>query len=85
MNRREEQDEERRREAQRTLDRAGRDSETVGASSFARVARRTRDHFAASDKHAEHDPVEIWGSRVGRAAGLVFAVALVIYLAATYL
>ena len=85
MNRREERDEERRREAQSALDRVQSDSETVGSSSFARVARRTRDHFAAEDKQAGNDPIEVWGSRIGRAAGLLFALALVVYLAATYL
>ncbi|PTW59077.1 hypothetical protein C8N35_108113 [Breoghania corrubedonensis] len=85
MNRREERDEERRREAQSALGRVESDSETVGSSSFARVARQTRDHFAAHDKQGESDRIEVWGSRIGRAAGLIFTVALVIYLALAYL
>ena len=84
MSRREQHWEQREREAQSALDRIEDESETVGTSSFARAASRTRDHFAAEDKLAGDDRNEIWGSRIGRGAGLLFAIVLAVYLAATY-
>ncbi|MDJ0932620.1 hypothetical protein [Breoghania sp.] len=84
MNRRKEREEERQREAREALDRIHGDSETVGSSSFVRVAKHAQDHFTADDKQGEKDPVEIWGSRIGRAGGLLFALALVLYLVVTY-
>ncbi len=83
MAKREDLDEERMREARRSLDAVDRDSETIGRSTFVRAADKTRDHFLAHDK-AEEDPIEIWGSRIGRLAGLAFAIGLVVYLAVTY-
>ncbi len=81
--RREDKDEQRRREAEDALKRVERDSETFGTSTFARVARQTKDHFSATD--GDHDdPIERWGTIIGRSAGLVFAIALVIYLIVTY-
>lgn len=84
MSRREDREAEREREARAAIERVDTDSETFATSSFARVARRTRDHFAAEDKQAENDPIEVWGTRIGRGAGFVFAVGLAIYLVATY-
>ncbi|NRG16961.1 hypothetical protein HPQ64_04605 [Rhizobiales bacterium] len=71
-------------EAKRALEAVHRDSDTIGQSALARTANRVRDHFAAQDKE-EDDPIEVWGSRIGRLAGLIFAIGLVIYLAVTYL
>ena len=74
-------DEERRREAQAALDRVARESETIGASSLARVGRRLGDHFAARDavgvtEGGGTDPIELWGRRIGRALSLLGVVAL---------
>lgn len=84
MPKREVADEERMREARRALEAVDRDSETIGRSAFVRAADKARGHFMARDK-AEEDTIELWGSRIGRLAGLAFAIALVIYLAVTYL
>ena len=61
-----------------------RESETVVGSTFVRMADRARDHMSAADKDAD-DHIEVWGTRIGRSLGLMFAIGLVIYLAVTYL
>ena len=75
--------EEKRREALRAIDRVEAESETIGGSTLARMARRAQDHFGASDK-SDRDEIEVLGTRIGRAAGLVFAIGLLVYLAMTY-
>lgn len=84
MSHREQKDEERRTEALRAIDRVQVESETIGSSSFVRMAHRARDHFAAADKD-EKDAAEVWGARIGRTAGLLFAIGLVIHLFVTYM
>ena len=68
-------------EAKEALERAARDSETVGASTLARAGRRLGDHFAARDAMSAAegggtDPVEVWGRRIGRGLSLVAVVGL---------
>ena len=77
-------DQEGRDEALRAIDRAQAESETVVGSTFVRMADRARDHMSAADKDAD-DHIEVWGTRIGRSLGLMFAIGLVIYLAVTYL
>ncbi|MBA5778472.1 hypothetical protein H2509_15180 [Stappia sp. F7233] len=84
MSKREELDREKTEEARRALRAVERDSETILPSSVARAADTARDHFMAGDKDPD-DAIEVWGSRIGRIAGLFFAIGLVIYLAVTYL
>ncbi len=72
-------------ESREALERVRRDSETVGTSSLARVARRTGDHFAGRDAIGEAegggtDPIELWGRRIGRAISVVVAAGLVWWL-----
>ena len=67
------------KESRRILDRVDIDSETVGSSSLARSAEKTRDHFLGKDADPD-DPIEIWGKRIGR----VLSIAIVLYLV-TYL
>lgn len=76
--------EEQREEALKALDRVQAESETIVGSTFVRMADRAKDHLSAADKD-EDDQIEVWGTRIGRAAGVIFAVGLVIYLAVTYL
>jgi hypothetical protein len=76
---------EREREAREALERVGRDSETIGSSSLARVGRRVGGHFAGQDAlgRAEDggtDPIELWGRRVGRALSLIGVVVLTYFL-----
>ena len=73
-------------ESKAILHRAGRDSETIGASNTARFADRDRAVFShdASDG-AIDDPVEIWGRRIGRSLGVLAVLGLGYYLIATYM
>lgn len=73
-----------REDALRSLDRIGAESETIVGSTFVRMADRAKGHMSAADKN-EDDQIEVWGTRIGRGAGLVFAIGLVIYLVVTYL
>ncbi|MET1415997.1 hypothetical protein ABVF61_27250 [Roseibium sp. HPY-6] len=73
-----------REEALRSLDRVQAESETIVGSTFVRMADRAKSHLSAADKD-EDDQIEVWGTRIGRGAGVIFAIGLVIYLAVTYL
>ena len=75
----------RERESKATLERVARDTETVGASSLARVAQRAGDHFSGRDavgaaEGGGTDPVEVWGRRIGRALSVLLAAALIWWL-----
>ena len=53
-----------------------------------RQAVRAASHFAGQDGKdgaTEHDPIELWGKRIGRALSLIGFVALAIYLYVTYI
>jgi hypothetical protein len=63
-------------ESRRILDRVARESGTLGGSEAARAAREALDHLAARDAPA-HDPVEVWGRRMGRALGVIAAIYLI--------
>lgn len=76
--------EQKREEALRAIDRAGVESETITGSTLARMAQRAQDHLAGADAD-ESDRIEVWGRRIGRTAGFLFAIGLVIYLVRTYL
>ncbi|MCZ8043293.1 MAG: hypothetical protein O9330_12490 [Beijerinckiaceae bacterium] len=58
-------------EAQDSLDRVKRDSESLLGSSMGRAA----DHFGAKDA-PDGDQVELWGRRIGRSLSLVGVVVL---------
>jgi hypothetical protein len=64
-------------ESRRILNRVGAEAEATMAQ---RVKRRVSDHMAARDA-PEDDWVEVWGSRIGRAFGVVFFLGLVVWLA----
>lgn len=76
-------DAERKAEADAVLDRVARDSEALGTSRFAATADRAVGHFGARDAD-RGDPVEVWGTRIGRIAGLVAFIGLAVYLIFTY-
>lgn len=76
-------DRDRQAEAERTLARIAADSEVVGTSRLAAVARRMRSRLTAEDKAAA-DPVERWATRAGRGLGAFALLALAVYLLATY-
>ncbi|MDK9695187.1 MAG: hypothetical protein OEL76_02210 [Siculibacillus sp.] len=87
MNRRDEIEAERKRASEAALAGVVRDSEVVGTSAFARMARHTGErleaHFGGGDADPD-DRVEVWGRRIGRILGLIFAAALVVHLVRTY-
>ena len=64
------------REAKESLARVRRDSETI----LDGAARAASD----SGRPDETDPIEVLGTRIGRTAGVVFAIGLLIYLVWTY-
>lgn len=78
-------DEDRQTEARQALERAARDSETIGSSALAHAAKRVADHFAARDAEGAAqdggtDAAELWGRRIGRALSLLGVVALAYWL-----
>lgn len=81
--RRRENEDERRKEAERILERVSRDSETIGSSGFARTTNRLASHFLAKDS-PQDDPIEVLGKRIGRLLSLIAFVGLAIYLFLTY-
>lgn len=76
--------EQQREEALRAIDRVGAESETIGTSNFVSMAKRAQNHLGATDAD-EADLIEVWGTRLGRIAGLMFVIGLLVYLAITYL
>ena len=70
-------------ESKRILERVSRESETVGTSSMRRTVERMKSHAQAEDAD-QNDWAELWGTRIGRTLGALFAVGLVVYLLQTY-
>lgn len=71
------------KEADRILDRIEHESETIGSSSLARSAQKTRNHFLGKDADPD-DPIEKWGTRIGRGLSVIIVVALITYLYNTF-
>jgi hypothetical protein len=78
-------DDERAAEAKAALERARRDSETLGGSTMARAAgdkaKGWADHFTARDAEGqgpqgETDAIELWGRRIGRTLSLIGVIVL---------
>ncbi|MCA1300125.1 hypothetical protein [Stappia indica] len=76
--------EERKREADSLLAQAERESETFLRTTFTGAAKSGRSGNADPEAPPP-DRIEEWGTRIGRTAGALFAVALIIYLVVTYL
>ena len=72
------------RESKRILSRVDIDSETVGSSSFARSAEKTRNHFLGKDGNQD-DPIEVWGKRIGRVLSVIITISLLLYLYNTFI
>jgi hypothetical protein len=87
MNRRDEIEAERKRRSEEALAGVVRDSEAIGTSAFTRMARHTGErleaHFGAGDADPQ-DRTEVWGRRIGRTLGLLFAIFLLVHLVRTY-
>jgi hypothetical protein len=66
-------------ESRRIIDRVARETDPGGTSFIARTAKGARDHVTAADAD-QSDPIEYWGTRIGRALGFVIAIGLLIWL-----
>lgn len=66
-------------EARRILDRIDREQAPLASGLARRTADRLHDHMAASDAD-QSDPIEVWGTRIGRILGIVVMTGLVLYL-----
>lgn len=68
-------------ESRRILDRVERDSSggIAGTSVMARAVERSKNHLAAGDAD-QSDPIELWGTRIGRALGLILVAGLAVWL-----
>ena len=69
----------RRMQAERALVRVDMEGEALGTSAFARSANKAKNHLGAQDADPD-DPIEVWGTRIGRIGGAIFAVVLVLWL-----
>ena len=78
------EDDRRAEQSRRILDRIAKESEAGGRSPVTRGAERMRGHLGASDAD-QTDAIEVWGTRIGRALGLVVFVALVGWLVLSFL
>ena len=86
MNRRDEIEAERRAAAEAALAGVVRDAEVVGSSGFARTATEAGRRLGArlATDVDPNDPIEIWGRRIGRGLGFLFAAYLAVHLLRTY-
>lgn len=70
-------------QAKRDLNRVAGESDTIGTSAAARMATKIEGRFKAADVD-QNDPIEVWGTRIGRTLGLIAFIGLAIYLFITY-
>ncbi|WP_192249658.1 hypothetical protein [Mesorhizobium silamurunense] len=66
-------------ESRRILERVARETAPGGTSFVARAAKDARDHVTAADTDRS-DPIEYWGTRIGRTLGLIIAIGLLAWL-----
>jgi hypothetical protein len=77
-------DEDRRRDAERALERVRMESEVLGSSSLVRAAGDALRHLGGADAPKD-DPIELWGRRIGRSLGVVFVIYLLYTLAGHFM
>jgi len=66
-------------ESRRILDRIAREADSSAMPQGSRTAQRVHDHLTAADTDPA-DPIEYWGTRIGRAIGLVVTIGLIVWL-----
>ena len=66
------------KESRRILERVARET-TPGGTFVTRAAKDARDHMSAADADRS-DPIEVWGTRIGRTLGLIIAIGLLAWL-----
>jgi hypothetical protein len=67
------------KESRRILERVARETDPAATSLVERTAKGMRDHVTAADADRA-DPIEVWGTRIGRIIGLLLALGLMIWL-----
>lgn len=72
-------DDDRVREAKRTLDRIGSEGGLSATPVMKSAANSVRDHFTAEDAD-KSDRIEVWGTRIARGIAVVALVGLVLVL-----
>ena len=71
------QDENDERESRRILDRVSREAGSGMPTFLSDASQRLRDHVAAVNA-TQGDPIEYWGTRVGRGLGFVISLVLIV-------
>jgi hypothetical protein len=66
-------------ESRRILERVQQETSPGGASFIARAAKDARDRVTAADTNRA-DPIEYWGTRIGRTLGFVISIGLLAWL-----
>ena len=66
-------------ESRRILERVQQETSPGGASFVGRAAKDARDRITAADADRA-DPIEYWGTRIGRTLGFVIAIGLLAWL-----
>ncbi|MGX8011293.1 hypothetical protein ACVDG8_021165 [Mesorhizobium sp. ORM8.1] len=69
----------RREESRRILERVARETAPGGTPFVVRAAKDARDRMTAADAYRA-DPIEYWGTRVGRTLGFIIAIGLLVWL-----
>ena len=72
------------KEARRILKQIAGETEPTGNSYIGRGLGRARDHFAADDADSR-DPIEVWGTRIGRALGVAIVIGMLVWLIFTFI
>ena len=67
------------KESRRILERVARETDPAGNSFVARATKGMHDHITAADADRA-DPIEVWGTRIGRTLGLLLALGLMVWL-----
>jgi hypothetical protein len=67
------------KESRRILERVARETDPAGNSFVARATKGLHDHVTAADADRA-DPIEVWGTRIGRTLGLLLALGLMVWL-----
>ncbi|CDX30696.1 conserved hypothetical protein [Mesorhizobium sp. SOD10] len=66
-------------ESRRILECVARETAPGGASFISRTAKHARDHVPAANADRA-DPIEYWGTRIGRTLGVIIAIGLLVWL-----
>jgi hypothetical protein len=67
------------KESRRILERVARETDPAGNSFVTRATKGLHDHVTAADADRA-DPIEVWGTRIGRTLGLLLALGLMVWL-----